>query len=1026
VSYQNPVTDDVLLIIYYRWKIFLAQFNDLLVIMLMVASVVAGVLGQVPACVVILVIVFANAILGTLMEVRAGEELAKLQNDNIPNCEVIRDGRLQEVPIPTLVPGDIYIMNLGDKIAADCRLIETNGMQLNEACLTGEADIVKKDSKFCEHGKDAQDRLDAIAAAKADAAPKEHKEEELTELNMAYKETDVAMGRGRGLVVKTGMNSKMGQIFALINDADESMSPLQAKLTVLGQKLGFASLFVSIIVFVIGVTTGNGANPNTPKDEVWLEMLLVAVSLTVAAVPEGLPACVTICLANGMKTMSAKKAEIRNLHSVETLGSASVICTDKTGTLTAGKMTAVRLFFGGALFAISGTGYQVEGTITESEETDSDLVALVAAKDEEAGISAAAQTDAHYFPFAIGVLCSNASVAFDDEAQKWVAKGNNSERPLVVAAYKAGMKKDELDGRFERVHENTFSSSRKMMSVVIKSSGQEEKAPFTPLGGEGNFISCVKGAPNMVLAQCTHIVAANGSGAVRKLGAEEQALILEQIDAMSSKTYRVLAFAYKTLDNAEEKSVAPECCEQGLTFAGFVASVDPHRPEVIPAIDKCYSAGIRVVMITGDYVKTAKAIAEAIHLLPKGSDVSKAIDCKIVREIGLQIEGLKDDLEAATASKNKNEIGRINQEIANVRAKLDAITAHADVYARAKPVDKITIVESFQRQGLIASMTGDGVNDAPALKQANIGVAMGITGSDVAKNAADMVLKDDNFASIVDAVEEGRAIYANIGKFVFFLLSTNVAEVFLILTTSIIGLQTPLVPMQILWLNLATDGMPAIALAVEPIEPGVMNEGPRLQSEALIEKLMMTGIVIQTVVLTLILLFSYMFGMHYHGCGWMGIQNPDWTAEFNQMEIDVFDLGIKKAQTMAILIITFAELLRAYSSRSLRASVFSLGFFSNKYMQYAVGASVVSTIVIAVVPPIGEPFGIYPLDASMWIYVLLISLVPFILDEVTKYFYRQQGFGARPKVDRSEKGLAAAENKIQNSSDGTSIQLHGI
>ena len=993
------------------WSIFLAQFNDLLVIMLLVASVVAGALGQVAACIVIFLIVIANAILGTLMEVRASEELAKLQSNNIAECEVIRDGNRVSIPIPELVPGDIVFLELGDNIPADCRLISTKQMQVNEAPLTGEAETVKKDADINKYGVETKSKDN-------DDEKKDNDEAELTEANMAYKECDVAIGSGVGLVVNTGMNTRMGSIYALLNTADAAMSPLQFKLTELGKKLGIASLLISLVVFTIGVTTGNGADPNS-KQSTFLQMLLIAVSLTVAAVPEGLPACVTICLASGMKTMSKKQAEIRNLHSVETLGSASVICTDKTGTLTAGKMTAVRIMFGGRIYHISGAGYNVEGEITPLiEETNKEHEKYTLNAD---GISSAELDDIkgddkpYYFPLAIGVLCSNARVEYDEESGKWIAKGNNSERPLVVAAKKAGYTKADLHNRYKRINENPFSSVRKMMSTLVQGDNNHDtKAPFH-IFSKHKYIACVKGAPNFILDQCISIIDCQATGKIRNLTDDEKKLILDQIDVMSSKTYRVLAFAYKTYDTLPTDQSSNEL-EHNLIFAGFVASVDPHRPEVIPAIDKCYSAGIRVVMITGDYVKTAKAIAEAIHLLPKNADSSKAIDCKIVRDYGLQIDALEQKIAATNHAIEKQ---KLRTELSNLHDQLDKLTAHVDVYARAKPEDKITIVRSFKRQNLVTSMTGDGVNDAPALKEANIGVAMGITGSDVAKNAADMVLKDDNFASIVDAVEEGRAIYANIGKFVYFLLSTNVSEVFLILIASIIGLQSPLVPMQILWLNLATDGMPAIALAVEAIEPGVMNEGPRLLSEPLIEKVMTTGIIIQTICLTSILLFSYMFALNEHVGDWMG-------KNVNNLDDDSFQLGINKAQTMAILIITFAELLRAYGARSLRQSVFSLGLFSNKYMQYAVGASFIATLIICAWKDLGEAFGIYPISVKMWIYVICISFIPFIVDEITKYIYRQKGFGYRAKIDRSAVSLdiMKVEDHDQDSiADDTQVQI---
>jgi len=810
-------------------------------------------------------------------------------------------------------------------------------------------------------------------------------------------------GRGTGIVVKTGMKTKMGEIAHLLKTAEAGQSPLQKKLGSLGVRLGLMSIAVSVVVFIIGVTTGRGTVPGDPNPRA-LQMLLIAVSLTVAAVPEGLPTCVTITLAIGMRRMLQKRALIRNLHSVETLGSASVICTDKTGTLTKGEMTAKRMWFRGQTYTFTKGGFDPTGTVIPEG------VAENQSEQELKAIGDRIKGGEQEVPIMVAALCSDANVQFenlnedkDDEPRMgWRAFGNMSDVPMVVASLKAGFEAKQLSSEsrdYERVALNAFNSARKMMSTIVK-----VNTPNAPPALRAGYVACVKGAPNVVLTKCSKYMAKDAQP-YKEMTENDRNELLNIIDGFSAQAFRVLAVAFRTFDQqpSEEESKA-ENLESELVFAGLMCIIDPEREAVPDSIVKAAQAGIRTVMITGDYVITAKAIGENIGLLPPHSPEGKAIDCAIVRELGTRVTELEEENKSAS----KDVIKKNEAEIKSLEKRLDEITAFADVYARAKPVDKITIVRSLQRQGHVCSMTGDGVNDAPALRQANIGVAMGITGTDVAKSASDMVLTDDNFCSIVDAVEEGRTIYLNISKFVFYLLSTNTAEVMLILLAVIIGLPSPLTPLQILYLNLVTDGAPAIALALEQTEPGLMTQGPRKQNESIVDRFMMVGVMIQMVTLTAVTLGVYIWGLYWHTGTWDASRSGILAGSPADDDID---FGVRKAQTMTILTIVIAELLRAYSSRTLRASLFEVGVFSNKYMQYACGVSLGLTMIVVHVPGVMDLFDTEYLSGRDWGLIIGMSFIPFTVDEITKCVYRATDFGRRPTVTTAYGAAAAGPSK---------------
>jgi len=990
------------------WRLFLEQFNDILVILLIAACIVSMALGQYAAGTTIVIIVMFNAILGAVQEHGAGAALDALKALQVTNATILRNGVEEPIDGTMVVPGDVVILNTGNSAVADIRLTEVQDLESNEASLTGESEPVKKTIAAhraahvtTEEKKSADGNTNGAAAAEEESK----KEDKLTLSNVVYMGTEVTNGKGKGIVIHTGMKTKIGLLAERLKSVDSGQSPLKAKLALLGVRLGMASVFISLVIFVIGVSTGRGADP-TSSDPVWLQMLLVAVSLTVAAVPEGLPVCVTMSLAIGMRHMTEKNALVRKLASVETLGSTSIICTDKTGTLTCGKMTTVQLWFDHTHYKVTGQGYNPEGMIypmadegkkNKGGTTDND------AKTAFEKVKTERSVESLLTAF---VLCSDATVELEDVktindrgeekvTQEWQGTGNMTERSLVVAARKLGIERTQLTNGYAEKAENPFSSKRKMMSVIVEilNSKQEDDAKstkpgigaFTPIVEEGTkFVGITKGAPNRVIERSTLMVE---NGAVVKMDEKKKQEAIETVNQLSAQALRVLAVGIRPFKSMPEDTSAANV-EQDFIFLGLNAAIDPERPEVITAIAKAANAGVSTVMITGDYLATARAIAENIGLLRKGEDnADKVMDCKELRKMGADITRMEKDLQGKALTRDQRQ--KLNAELDVLHQKVDQITAKTKVYARAEPFDKITIVESYKRQGHVACMTGDGVNDAAALQGANIGVAMG-SGTDVAKGAADMVLLDDSFATIVAAIEEGRKIYSNICKFVFFLLSTNVAEVFVILIAMLAGLQSPLVPIQILWLNLCTDGAPAVALALEQAEPGIMDEGPRPLSEPVLEKIQLTGIAIQTVLETALCLYAYIQGLMWNTGSWNGHNSAN-TDDENKH-------GVRKAQTIVIYLIVFLELMRAYTSRALRTSVFSMGICSNVNMQYAVVFSVVFTLLVGNVPGLKDVFSMEYLDAREWALVLGFTPICAIADELTKCVYRATGFGERPKA----------------------------
>lgn len=889
------------------WRRVLDQLKEFVVLLLIGASVISFVLGETIDAVAIIAIVILNTIIGVVQEARAEASLAALKKLAAPDARVLRDGQRVNLPARELVPGDVVFLESGNFIPADVRLIESVNLRIEEAALTGESlPVEKRATLVLEREIPLGDRK-----------------------NTAFSGTVVSYGRGSGVVVSTGLHTQIGLIAQMLSAVEEEETPLQKRLDELGRTLSIAALIVVAIVFGVGLLQGQEL----------LEMFILAVSLAIAAVPEGLPAVVTITLALGMREMVKRHALIRRLASVETLGSASVICSDKTGTLTQNEMTAVRLWCDNYTFEITGDGYKPEGKF----------------------IHAGDKLDFSKHPAVTtilwaGLLANDALLegsGQDADRPTYRMVGDPTEGALVVAAAKAGIWREAMHKAFPRVAENPFDSARKTMSTLHEvKDATPQFSPFNNPDKAPRYVLCVKGAPDVVMSSCTHIQRLIDEPAPLTALLRDQVTVANS--TFSSDALRVLAVAYRVFDQIPDPMTA-EAVESDLIFIGLIGMIDPARPEVKPAIQHAREAGIRTVMITGDYPDTARAIASNIGLLRPGGKVLPGAALDKMTEAEL----------------------------------LQAVT-ETDVFARVSPSHKVQIVDALRKTGAVAAMTGDGVNDAPALKRSDIGVAMGITGTDVAKESADMVLTDDNFASIVSAVEQGRVIYSNIRKFVFFLLSSNVAEIMIIFLATLAGLPHPLTSIQLLWLNLITDGAPALALAMEKGDPDVMKQPPRPKTESIINGPMRLGIVVQTIAQTGAVLTAFALGLLWHleaGAVVPPGANPlVYLLQHNWIGVDV-----QTAETMAFVTLSLCELLRAYTVRSERASLFSIGVFSNKYMQYAVGLSLVLLLLVVNVPFLQPVFNTHFLSAQEWMVVVGLAFIPAISEELTKLYLRSRG-----------------------------------
>ncbi len=865
------------------WQLLLGQFQNFVVIILIVAAVVSFLLGDVLEASAIMTIVVLNAVLGVVQEGKAEEALAALKKMAAPDAHVLRDGHRLTIPARELVPGDVVFLEAGNYIPADLRLVESVNLKIDEASLTGESVPVEKVA-------DVRLSQDVSLGDR---------------VNCASMGTTVTYGRGAGVVTATGMQTQIGLIAEMIQSYEPEPTPLQRRLDQLGKWLGWGSLAICGLIFIVAlirdtaisiIATQGLASYLAQTQQQIMDLFIVAVSLAIAAVPEGLPAVVTICLAMGMRKMVQRNALIRRLPAVETLGSATVICSDKTGTLTQNEMMAVRLYVANLRLDVSGEGYQPTGKFTNygdpaDSRDNSEMTALLTGS----------------------LLCSDAqleSLESEEDGRQYRMVGDPTEGSLVVAAAKSGLWRGEVEKRLPRVAEVPFDSERKRMTTIHRADGAGEE-----------HIAYVKGAPDVMLSLCDSIL----EGGVDVPLTPGRRQHVENINRdLGREGLRVLAVACRHLDELPAE-VSAETIETGLTLIGLVAMTDSARPEVGPAVEKARRAGIRTVMITGDYLDTARAIAQEIGLLrPNGQSLTGA------------------------------ELGDMSDE------QLAGCIKDVDVFARVSPQHKVRIVEALKAQDQVVAMTGDGVNDAPALKRADIGVAMGITGTDVSKETADMVLTDDNYASIVSAVEQGRIIYSNIRKFVYYLISCNMAEIMIIFLATLASHSPPLTAIQLLWLNLLTDGAPALALGMEKGDPDIMEQPPRPVREPIINRFMLTGTIVQTITIATVVLAAY-----YIGLAW-----------------DTSSPAL--AQTMAFVTLSASELVRAYTARSERVSLFRLGVFSNGYMQYAVLLSAVLLLGVVYIPVLQPVFNTVPLRVQEWAVVLPLLFVPAIAAEITK------------------------------------------
>lgn len=878
------------------------QFNNYLVIILIVAALISVALGEYVDSIAILFIVVLNSVVGVIQESKAEQALEALKKMAAPNAQVIRDGQQITVPGREIVGGDIVLLEAGNYVPADLRLIESVNLKIEEASLTGESVPVDKNAKeVVDADVPLGDRL-----------------------NTAFMGTVITYGRGRGLVVGTGMSTQIGLIAEMIQSFETEETPLQKKLEHLGKVLGTSCLGICALVFIYGLFRdthlGDAFNIGlmhyleVEKRDI-VNLFMTAVSLAIAAVPEGLPAIVTICLALGMQRMIRHNALIRKLPAVETLGCATVVCSDKTGTLTQNEMTVVQAWAGGKRFRVTGEGYSPQGEFFLGE-------APFAVRDD---------ADAAFLLHG-ALVCNDARLEekADDSGKAWRIVGDPTEGAMVVAAAKAGYQREALDRALPRVQEIPFDSDRKRMATLHRVEGELSTTLFAGLGAP-SFVAFVKGAPDVVLDLCT---AQLQDGQSAPLSAETRAAILKQNHDMASSALRVLAVAYRPLSSLPE-TPTPETVETDLVFVGLLGMIDPPRPEVIEALKVARSAGLKSVMVTGDYKDTAEAIGRDIGLLsPDGIVLT-----------GPEIERMSD-------------------------AELAAKANHIEVCCRVSPQHKTRIVEAMKANGHVVAMTGDGVNDAPALKRANIGVAMGITGTDVAKQTADMVLTDDNFASIVSAIEQGRIIYSNIRKFVYFLLACNIGEILIIFGAMLLGMPIPLMPVQLLWLNLVTDGAPALALGLEKGDPDIMSYPPRSPSEPVINRDMAIGIAVVGLV--------------------------DAAAVLTAFEIAItrYPDHLLAAQTIAFATLCCSELIRAFTARSEYHSLISIGVFSNRWMVWAVGVSLLLVLMVIYVPFLRPFFDTVPLTAGDWAMMLPFFFASPIAMELLKFVFRKHK--ARP------------------------------
>lgn len=851
-------------------KLLLNQFKDFMVLVLVGATIISGLLGEMLDALTIIAIILINGVLGFYQEYRAERSLRALKELSAPFAKVIRGGELLHIPARELVAGDVVLLESGDRVPADLRFMECNDCSVDESALTGESVPVVKSA-----GK-----LDSADLALGDRK------------NCGYLGTMVTRGTAKGIVTVTGMRTEMGKIADLIQQTEEAETPLQHRLEQLGKILIVVALVLTVVVVLAGILHGQPV----------YDMFLAGVSLAVAAIPEGLPAIVTIALALGVQRMIKRRAIVRKLPSVETLGCASVICSDKTGTLTQNKMTVTKMWLGGRTIEVTGEGYEPVGLLKEN------------------GKSIDAKGDAALRRLTqIAALCNNSDLSQQEQADdprkrkpakgeppasdaaEWKIKGDPTEAALLVLAAKTGLVKSALQSLYTRVKEFPFDAERKRMSVLVSH--------------QGGKLICAKGAPDLLVGQCAYVL---WDDQVVPFTASLKAKVLAANEAMAKESLRVLGTAYRDV-KGHETCESSEQAESGLIFVGLTGMMDPPRKEVKEAIYKCRQAGIKTVMITGDHGTTAEAIARTLGIIGREGRVIT----------GTELSTMPDE-------------------------ELEKVADDVNVYARVSPEHKLRIVQALQRRGHVVAMTGDGVNDAPAVKAADIGIAMGITGTDVTKEASALVLSDDNFSSIVAAVEEGRGIYENIRKFIRYLLASNVGEIMTMFLAMMAGLPLPLVPIQILWVNLVTDGLPAMALGVDQAESDLMQQKPRPAKENIFARRLGWKIISRGVLIGLCTLGAFVLALK--------------AGEGQQDQLI-------HAQTVAFATLVMAQLIHVFDCRSSR-SIFHRKLLENKFLVLAVLSSLVLMLAVLYIEALQPVFKTVPLDLRDWALVLVAAGIP--------------------------------------------------
>jgi Ca2+-transporting ATPase len=840
-----------------KLKIFALQFKSFLILILVAATIFSAFIGELIDAAAIITIVVLNAIFGFVQEYKAEKTIEALQKLTSPEAVVRRDGKERKIDSRFIVPGDIIVLDEGSRIPADMRLINVAELRIDEAILTGESVPVSKKTEPLK------------SASVADRK------------NLAYMGTLVTYGRGIGIVIGTGMKTEMGKIAHVVQEEEEQSTPLQKKISSFGRLLGIIILLICAIIIVIGIAREGPLAGKPLTESLVVTLVITGIALAVAAIPEGLPAVMTITLALGLQRLAKRNALIRKLPAVEALGSTTVICCDKTGTLTKNEMTISEMWFPDKTVDVTGEGYRPEGKllVDRKEITEKDM-----------GTAS--------FMLKVGALCNNACL--ENKNGQYGIIGDPTEAAIVVAAAKIGHEKTALESKHKREHEFPFSSERKMMTTIHLIPDASKR-----------YYSCSKGAPEIMLNICENIMV---DGKPMKMTSAWKEKIVQKNTEMTGKALRVLAIAYKETDSIDAKSA-----ETGMTFLGLVGMIDPPREEAIESVKVCKKAGIRVIMITGDHKNTAAAVAQKLGILDGGKVVT-----------GEELDAMDEK-------------------------ELEKIVKDVSVFARVDPLHKVRIVDALKKRGEIIAMTGDGVNDAPALKKADIGIAMGIKGTDVAKEASKMILSDDNFVSIVNAVHEGRAIYDNIKKFMQFLLSCNVGEVMVVFFAMLIGFQDPstleiilpLTAIQLLWINLLTDGLPALALGIDPPSQGIMSRSPRNPKEAILTRYMLIEILVFGTVMCAATLLLF-----------------DMNLQF----------GSVKAITIAFTAIVMFEMVRAYLVRM----KYKIGLLSNNKLSLAVASSVALQLLIVYAPLMQPVFGTTALNLMDWAEISAASFFLFV------------------------------------------------